>query len=511
MTVRETFSKFPSWIPQKSWVVILMLMCTAFNTGTVLGYDASMMNALNILPQYTEYFNLTPATTGLNSGIIWIGATLGSAVIAKLPDHIGRRPSAFYSGLIAMVGGILTAASQNTAMFLVSRFILGLGIGCSYVVTPVYISETLPLDKRALGLGLINDVYYVGGLVSAGITYGTSYLNSTWAWRLPAIFQIVFTLISLLALPFAPESPRFLVYQGRKDEALLALAQISSNGDTSDAAVKLQFIQVCESLDYEKEADQTVGVKELWTNKSYRKRLFIAFTVAVFSMMTGSNIFSYYLGTALTNAGFTDSTIQLEVNIILNAFCLVICLIGTCMADRLGRKTLALISTGLCTITLFIIGALTKFYGTSSNKSAIYANIAMMFLAQGFYSFGWTPILQMYAPELMNYQLRSIGVSWCITWQNAIILVPIFAFPIAMANIGWVTYIMNGGWNIFQIVVIAIYWVETKGLSLEEISALFDGEVHSQVTNVKDIINGVSAGIDDEKVVAQVQAEILKD
>jgi MFS family permease len=134
----------------------------------VLGYDASMMNALNILPSYTEYFHLTSATIALNSGIVWIGAIFGSIVLAKVPDIIGRKPSIFYSALVAILGSGIQTAAQNIAMFLVARFILGLGIGGTYVSVPLLIAETLPTKYRSLGLGAFTDLYYVGGLLSAG-------------------------------------------------------------------------------------------------------------------------------------------------------------------------------------------------------------------------------------------------------------------------------------------------------------------------------------------------------
>jgi MFS family permease len=127
-----------------------------------------MMNALNILPSYTEYFHLTSATIALNSGIVWIGAIVGSIALAKVPDIIGRKPSIFYAALIAILGSGIQAASQNIAMFLVARFILGLGIGGTYVAVPLLIAETLPTKYRSLGLGAFTDLYYVGGLLSAG-------------------------------------------------------------------------------------------------------------------------------------------------------------------------------------------------------------------------------------------------------------------------------------------------------------------------------------------------------
>lgn len=138
------------------------------DSNKVLGYDASMMNALNILPSYTDYFDLTSATLGLNSAIVWIGAIVGGILLAKVPDYIGRKPAMFYSALVAIIGSGLQAAAQNIAMFLVARFILGLGIGGTYVAAPLLIAETLPLKYRSLGLGAFTDLYYVGGLLSSG-------------------------------------------------------------------------------------------------------------------------------------------------------------------------------------------------------------------------------------------------------------------------------------------------------------------------------------------------------
>jgi MFS family permease len=323
-----------------------------------------------------------------------------------------------------------------------------------------------------------------------GVTYGTSQMASTWSWRLPSLLQILLTFISLITLPWVPESPRFLVRIGKKDEAMLAVAQTCTNSDIADPEAQAEFLQICQSLELEREIEQPT-IKQIATTPSLRKRMIVVFTVAAFSMLTGSNLFSYYLGTALTNAGITDSTLQLEINIILNSFCLIVSLLGTFLANRLGRKNLALLSTAGCMVFLFCIGALTKEFGASTNTTAIYATVAMIFLAQGSYSFGWTPLSVMYPPEVLNYPIRSIGMAWFVTWQNLILLIPIFAFPIAMESIGWVTYCINGGFNVFVLLVVALYWVETKNLSLEEVSRKFASE--GEVAGVADVevIKGV--------------------
>ncbi|KAK3617945.1 hypothetical protein LTR22_026549 [Elasticomyces elasticus] len=429
-SIVRTMSWFLSWVPRSSAVVNSLLLAASFSTASMLGYDASMMNALNILPSYTDYFHLTPATLGLNSGIVWIDAVVGCLVLAKVPDHIGRKPSLFYAAIVAVIGGALQAAAQNIAMFLVARFILGIGIG--------------------------------------GVTYGTAKMDSTWAWRIPSLLQIILTLISIIALPWVPESPRYLVREGRQEEALMS------------------------RLELEKHLEDP-SLKQIALDPGLRKRVLIVFTVAAFSMLTGSNLFSYYFGTALTNAGVTDSTTQLEINIILNSFCLVVSIAGTLLADRLGRKLLALLSTAGCMVFLFIIGALTKYYGESTNTTAIYANVAMMFLAQGSYNFGWTPLAVMYPPEVLNYSIRSIGMSWFISWQNLVLLVPIFTFPVTMTRIGWITYMLNGGFNVVVMVVVAWYWVETKNLSLEEVSGLFEPHTAAALVSIDATIQQADA------------------
>ncbi|KAL6399646.1 hypothetical protein AUP68_17051 [Ilyonectria robusta] len=171
----------------------------------------------------------------------------------------------------------------------------------------------------------------------------------------------------------------------------------------------------------------------------------------------------------LTQAGVTNTTTQLEINIILNAWCLVISIIGTSMANKLGRKKLAAFSTALLTIFIFLIGALTKVYGDSDNKSGIYATVAMIFLFQGSYSFGWTPLTVLYPPEVLNYSIRSVGMGIYTFLVNGVGLMVTFAFPFALEKIGWKTYMINGAWDVLELLFVILYWVETNGRTLEDI------------------------------------------
>lgn len=79
--------------------------------------------------------------------------------------------------------------------------------------------------------------------------------------------------------------------------------------------------------------------------------------------------------------------------------------------NKLGRKTVAIISTVLLTIFLFMFAGLNRLYGDSTNTSGIYASVAVIFLFQGSYSIGWSPLAVLYPPEVLNYSLRAKGMA----------------------------------------------------------------------------------------------------
>lgn len=249
-----------------------------------------------------------------------------------------------------------------------------------------------------------------GGLIAAGITYGTAQLDSTWAWRAPSAVQGSFSIICIVLLPFIPESPRWLVRRGHREAALEVIALTYANGDRDSPIVLAAFKEIVDTLDFEVSNNQKLTITQCFKTASARRRILLACSAAVFSTIAGNVIASYYLGAELTNAGITDTKTQLEINIILNAWSLVCALAGTWGIDKVGRKPTALISTGLLTICIFIIGALTKVYGTSTEKSGIYGTVAAVFLFMGAYSYGWTPLLYLYPPEVLNYPIRSNGM-----------------------------------------------------------------------------------------------------
>ncbi|TQV95137.1 hypothetical protein V2A60_009798 [Cordyceps javanica] len=481
----------PAWVPESTGLLSVLLLLCSIVQSTTGGYDGSMLNGLNILPSYTDYFKLTPATKGLNTASTFIGGFFGPMVAGVIADRLGRRPAIFWGTIVTLIGIILQGAAQNIAMFVIARIILGAGGQISGIAGVVYLSETFPSRWRTWGLGLLNNCFYIGALIAAGITLGTSKWESTWAWRAPSFFQAIFSVICLLFLPFIPESPRWLVARDQYEDARLVVALTNANGDLHDPVAMAVYKQIFDTLQWEKKDGRTMTLKEIIQTPTARKRVLIGGSAGPFSCIAGNIIASYYLGDELKTAGINSSDDQLKANVVLNIWCLFCCLLGTQLADIWGRKPTALLSQFLLIVCLFIIGGLSKMYADGDQSGAIiYGDVAVMFLFQGFYSIAWTPLLTLYPPEVMQYSCRALGNAISSFALNALALLLVFVMPIGLNNIGWKMYMINGSWDIITLVLIAVYWVETKGKTLEEIDSLFDGGTHSTIQNVEDIRRG---------------------
>ena len=149
-------------VPKSSRTVLIVLILCASVTSTTGGYDSSMMNGLNILPSYTDYFHLNTATLALNSSCVWAGSAIGDLVYGQVTNALGRKRAMLIAWLITIIAVILQTAAQNIGMFVFSRFLIGIGVGAAYVVCPTYLAEVLPTSWRGWGCGIFMDFFYVG-------------------------------------------------------------------------------------------------------------------------------------------------------------------------------------------------------------------------------------------------------------------------------------------------------------------------------------------------------------
>ncbi|EXJ79535.1 hypothetical protein A1O3_07814 [Capronia epimyces CBS 606.96] len=473
-------------VPKNPNLLYVVCVGIAVVNEATLGYDASMMNGLNILPQYTDFFHLTTATIGLNNAGIFFGGTLGAFFIQPVADGLGRKAGILIGASIALVGVILQTAAQNIGMFILGRIILGIGPAISTGAVPPLLSEVLPAKHRGKIMGFFFSCFYVGSLVSAGINYRAVNISGTWAWRLPSIFQAFWSIMALVTLPFIPESPRWLLEHGQRDAARETLAVIYGHGDPNDEQTTAVLAEIENVLHKEHQLYPGNPWKEMFASKANRHRMAIIVIFGVMIQMLGDFVISFYLGSMLTQAGITDPITQLEINIILSCWSFVVAVSGSLLLDVFGRRRTLIVCLIGMIVTLYIFGGMAKLYGTgSTNKSGIYGTIAFIFLYQGFYAFSVSPMTSLYPPEVLNLKLRTAGNAVFRFLNYGFGLLAAFTMSYAMDDLGYKFYFINASWDILFLVLVYLLFIETARVPLEEVALRF-GDIH-----VEDLGDGV--------------------
>ncbi len=235
------------WWRYPNLLKLNMLLLTAILTQATTGYDGSMLNGMQSLPQWRSYFDY-PA--GARLGVLANGTTFGLVLALPLgyysADRFGRRRPITFGSVILIFGAILQCAAQNFAWFVVGRVIIGVGLGVVGIVSPLLLAEVSYPSQRGKMTSLVEPTWPLGALIAAWVTYGTfSMHDSTWSWRIPSICQCFTSIIQLVMSLFVPESPRWLIYNNRREEAqaLKVITKYHADGDANSRLVAFEMAE----------------------------------------------------------------------------------------------------------------------------------------------------------------------------------------------------------------------------------------------------------------------------
>lgn len=202
-------------------------------------------------------------------------------------------------------------------MFLASRLILGMGIPFAVSGASQLLAELTYPRERAIITGLFNTSWFAGAILAAGVTLGTYNIPSNWAWRIPTILQCAPSLLQLIFIWFVPESPRWLIFKERHEEAFQVLVKYHAEGDQDSTFVHAEYHEIQTQLRQELENSDRRWA-ELMQTPGNRKRTLIAICVGIFSQWSGNGLVSYYLARVLITVGVEDRRTQNIVNLALS-------------------------------------------------------------------------------------------------------------------------------------------------------------------------------------------------
>jgi MFS family permease len=190
-----------------------------------------------------------------------------------------------------------------------SRFILGFGIAFITCASPALLSELAHPRFRGTLVSLFNPFWYLGSITVAWTCFGTSHMDptNTWNWRIPSLLQSLCPVIVLSLSWLIPESPRWLMSKGRKEEAKAIIAKYHGNGNVDDPLVLAQVEEIEMAV---VRAQEGITWKALFRHKPNLQRLFIIIAMTLMTLWCGQNIITYYFSSILNSINITGTTQQ---------------------------------------------------------------------------------------------------------------------------------------------------------------------------------------------------------
>ncbi|KAF2186295.1 general substrate transporter [Zopfia rhizophila CBS 207.26] len=440
-------------------------------------YDGGLIGGLNVVPSFREALDLNSTYTGLNVAIVNLGCVAGVPLSSYLLHRWGWKKGLMVANLFGIVGALISALSVHRNQLLAGRFLLGISFPISGAGAPAWVMEIAPEKHRLVLTNLMITALPFAGMISAIIVLYTSPMRSSWAWRSPILGEMFGPLVSLLLLPLCPESPRWLAGKGYSEAALTTMAQLHKSGDVTHPFVVADYETMMAYIHADKGVERTMGWKNLISPPSNRRRFIIAVLAFLFLQVSSCNFVLYFATIILHAAGIKNTETLLKLSVGACAFAVASNISGIYLVERLGRKFMFILATGISMICLIVFSIVTNL--SEKNHLIRYGIVAAIFI----FIFQWAsfaawyvlPLAYSYPPEILKHSQRAKGLSVSQAIGYAFATLMAYTIPMGIEHISWRFYIINAIWNLGIMAVIWFYFIETKGKTMEQINLEFEG------------------------------------
>lgn len=420
--------------------------------GALYGYDTGVISGAILFMK--EDLGLNAFTEGLVVSSILIGAMLGSSLSGKLTDQFGRKKAIIAAAILFIIGGFGTALAPNTEVMVLFRIVLGLAVGCSTTIVPLYLSELAPKESRG-ALSSLNQLMITFGILLA---YIVNYaLADAEAWRLMLGIAVVPSVLLLFGILFMPESPRWLFVHGQADRAKEILSKLRKS--QQEVEEEISDIQKAES-------EEKGGFKELF--EPWVRPALIAYVgLAFLQQFIGTNTIIYYAPKTFTSVGFGNSAAILGT-VGIGAVNVIMTFVAIKIIDRVGRKALLLFGNAGMVLSLIVLSVVNRFFEGST--AAGWTTVICLGLFIVIFAVSWGPVVWVMLPELFPVHVRGIGTGVSTFLLHTGNLIISLTFPALLSAIGisnlFLIYAVIG---VGAFLFVKYLVTETKGKSLEEI------------------------------------------
>jgi len=452
---------------QSGSTLYLVLVCLVATLGGLLfGYDTAVISgAIGFLK---THFGLGAEMEGWAAACALLGCMIGVAGAGTFSDRFGRRNVLILSAILFLVSAIGTAIPRPLTTFLVFRFLGGLGVGAASMTSPMYIAEISPAHIRGRMVSINQLAIVLGMLVVYFVNYfivglGDEAWNVQTGWRWMFGSEALPALLLLALLICVPESPRWLVKQGRTQEAQAILTRI---GGADHTRVELAEIQSAI-------AHESGSLLQL-IEPGLRRVLVIGVVLAVLQQVTGINVFLYFGPEIFKEIAGSRMDAALLQTAAVGSVNLLFTIIAIWTVDRLGRKPLMIIGSSGMGIALIGLG-IAAYSGQAEAWTLVFilAYIACFALAVG-------PVTWVILSEIFPTRIRGRAMAiatFCLWGANFVVSQ---TFPMMDEN-AWLVELFHHAfpfwvYGVFCIIEVLFLWMcvpETKAKTLEAIEKMW--------------------------------------
>ncbi|KIM23971.1 hypothetical protein M408DRAFT_27419 [Serendipita vermifera MAFF 305830] len=448
--------------------------------GITFGYDQGVIANVLVMKDFQERFPLSPFQIGLLTAVLELGALFGALGAGSLANKLSRRDSIILSSVVFCIGSLLQTIALDLNILMAGRCIGGVGIGALSMLCPLYISEMASPETRGSLISLEQFSIVSGVVLGFWVGFATRTLDGAASWRIPLGLQVVLGLQLAIGALWLPPSPRLLVFRGKETEALKTLARLRDR-DESDPLLQLELaeMRVEARLAYHFVKEGGDGWLDLF-GPNLISRTMIGVAAMFFQQWSGINALLYYGPLLMARIGLEGDSVSLIMSGFINIVQLLAVVPAMFLLDSVGRKPLLRVGTVLMALSHLTV-AILIYIGSEdwpSHQMLAWGAVGSIYMFTASYGTSIGPIAWVLANEVFpSGRIRSKGtsISTASNWFNNFLVglvtpalieySPILTFALLSSACG-AAYV----WS-------TVFVPETKGLSLEEVDALFSSSM----------------------------------
>lgn len=435
--------------------------------GLLYGYDMGVISGALLFIR--DDIPLNSFTEGLVVSSMLVGAIFGSGASGPMSDRLGRRRVVFIIAIIYIVGALILALAPSMPILVLGRLIIGLAVGGSTAIVPVYLSEMAPTEQRG-SLSSLNQLMITIGILSSYlINYAFTPIEG-WRWMLG--LAIVPSVILLIGVAFMPESPRWLL-EHRSEKAARDVMKLTFKDSEIDK-------EIADMKEINSISESTWNVlKSPWL----RPTLIIGSIFALLQQIIGINAIIYYAPTIFNKAGLGNATSILGT-VGIGTVNVLITIVAIMIIDKIDRKRLLVIGNIGMVASLLIMAVLIWTIGIQSSAWIIVACLTLFII---FFGFTWGPVLWVMLPELFPMRARgaATGVAALVLSIGSLLVAQFFPILTDVLPVEQV-FLIFAAIGICALIFVIKYLPETRGRSLEEIEADLRSRTNAANANIEE-------------------------